>query len=141
MTRLLKDDEHGFLLLISYFRLYYKDCCFLLFSCFGLFLIKLILHCFPEYIVTEYFSFLTLNVDSSPNFANVTVSPICLQSWTKCCKQIYETKQNRFLYGMFYSWFLRVFNKNVKICFLGRYSPSNPSNSRTFLKFPNFLRS
>ena len=54
MTRLLKHDEHGFLLLINYFRLYYKDYCFLLFSCFGLFLIKLILHCFPEYIVTEF---------------------------------------------------------------------------------------
>ena len=32
-----------------------------------------------------------------------------LQSWTKACKQIYKIKQNRFLYGMFHSWFFASF--------------------------------
>ena len=32
-----------------------------------------------------------------------------VQSWTKGCKQIYQIKQNRFFYGMFYSCFFTSF--------------------------------
>ena len=41
------------------------------------------------------------------------------QSWMKGCQQFHKTKQNRLLYGMFYSWFFASFYKDVKISLLG----------------------
>ena len=67
-----------------------------------------------------------------------------VQSWTKGWRQIDKIKQNRFFYGMFYSWFFAIFTKKRKNLALGwtaGYSPSNLSISGIFLKFPNFLRS
>ena len=32
-----------------------------------------------------------------------------LQSWTKGWREIHKIKQNRFFYGMFYSWFFAIF--------------------------------
>ena len=31
------------------------------------------------------------------------------QSWTKAWRQVHEINQNRFFYGMIYSWFLAIF--------------------------------
>ena len=31
-----------------------------------------------------------------------------LQNWTKGWRQIHKIKQNRFFYGMFYSWFFAI---------------------------------
>ena len=65
------------------------------------------------------------------------------QSWTKGCRQIHEIKQNRFFYGMFYSWLLQFFTKKRKNLASGwpyGYSPSNRNISAISLKFPNFLR-
>ena len=40
------------------------------------------------------------------------------QSWTKDCKQIHKTKQNRFFYGMFYSlFFARFYQKRQNLAF------------------------
>ena len=36
-----------------------------------------------------------------------------LQSLTKSCIQIEKIKQNRFFYGMFYSWFLAIFYRKT----------------------------
>ena len=65
-----------------------------------------------------------------------------LQSRTRDCKQIHEIKQNRFLYGM-QLVFCEFLTKAWKFGFWvsARYSSSNSSTPRTFLKFPNFLRS
>ena len=65
-----------------------------------------------------------------------------LQSRTRDCKQIHEIKQNRFLYGM-QLVFCEFLTKASKFGFWvsARYSSSNSSTPRTFLKFPNFLRS
>ena len=66
------------------------------------------------------------------------------ESWTKVWKQIHKIKQNRFFYGMFYSWFFAIFTKkrqNLVLGWMDGYSPWNPSISGIFLKFPNFLRS
>ena len=43
---------------------------------------------------------------------------LILQPWAKGCRQIYKIKQNRFFYGMFYSWCLAVFyRKTSKFAF------------------------
>ena len=40
------------------------------------------------------------------------------QSWTKSCRQIHKIKQNRFFYGLFYSWFFATFyQKTSNFCF------------------------
>ena len=62
-----------------------------------------------------------------------------LQSWTKGWRQIDEIKQNRFFYGMFYSWFFTKKCQNLALGWTAGYSPSNPSISGIFWKLPNFL--
>ena len=66
------------------------------------------------------------------------------QSWTKGWRQIDKIKQNRFFYGMVYSWFFAIFYQkcqNLSFGWATGYSPSNPSIWGIFWKFPNFLRS
>ena len=67
-----------------------------------------------------------------------------ISCWTKSCKQIHEIKQNRFFYGMFYSWIFTIFpgkRQNLVFRWSAGYSLSNPKISWFFLKFPNVLRS
>ena len=40
---------------------------------------------------------------------------ISLQSWTKGWRQIRKIRQNRFFYGMFYSWFFTIFYQKTSI--------------------------
>ena len=66
------------------------------------------------------------------------------QSWTKGCRQIDEIKQNRFSMECFTADFLPFFTKKRQTFAFGwtaGYSPANPSISKIFWKFPNFLRS
>ena len=64
-----------------------------------------------------------------------------LQSRTRDCKQIHEIKQNRFLYGM-QLVFCEFLTKASKFGFWvsARYSSSNSSTPRTFLKFPKIIK-
>ena len=80
-------------------------------------------------------------------FENVFLRGFLFGGWPttiphKGCKQIHEIKQNRFLYGM-QLVFCEFLTKAWKFGFWvsARYSSSNSSTPRTFLKFPNFLRS
>ena len=63
-----------------------------------------------------------------------------MQSLTKGWRKIYETKQNRFLYGMFLQ-FVTEKCQNLSFGWPAGYLPSNSSFSRIFLKFTKFLRS
>ena len=38
---------------------------------------------------------------------------LSVQSWTKGWRQIHKIKQNRFFYGMFYSWFFAIFYRKT----------------------------
>ena len=65
------------------------------------------------------------------------------KSCTKDCRQIHKTKQNIFFYGMIYSWFFVIFtekHQNLTFGSPAEYTPSNPSISDIFLKFPIFSR-
>ena len=59
-------------------------------------------------------------------------------------RQIHVIKQNRFFYGMFYTWLFAIFY--LKISTFGFWvdgwvlAPPNPSISGIFLKFPKFLK-
>ena len=73
-----------------------------------------------------------------PNSLVTTNDKKILQSWTKGCRQIDETKQNRYFYGIFYSrLFVRFYQKHHNLAFRwsAEYLPSNPSISEIFLQF------
>ena len=81
---------------------------------------------------------------SSSIYSQIRLTALSLQSWTKGWRQTDEIKQSRFFCGMFYSWYFAIFTKkchNLAFGWTAGYSPSNPSISAIFWKFPNFLRS
>ena len=77
-------------------------------------------------------------------FENVFLRGVLFGGWqsrTRDCKQIHEIKQNRFLYGM-QLVFCEFLTKASKFGFWvsARYSSSNSSTPRTFLKFPKIIK-
>ena len=62
----------------------------------------------------------------------------------KVVKKFTKLNKISFFYGMFYSWFFTTFQQKRQSLALGclaRYPPLISSIPRTFLKFPNSLRS
>ena len=74
---------------------------------------------FPLWVRKENYYFLEVDCDNPPrlfrlkrnlrrNWLEISITCWMPQSWTKGWRQIDEIKQNRFFYGMFYSWLFAI---------------------------------
>ena len=98
---------------------------------------------FHFFFFSFFLSFFLFKKNQIKNKIVRTARNLELQSWTKGWRKIDEIKQNRFFFGMVYSWFLRFFTEkcqNLAFGWTAGFSLSNPSIPGILWKFTNFLR-